>query len=95
MKLSDCGIRLVLPKAHIPATTAAGSLDPFGREMMVAAGANVLMPNLTPPESKRHYLLYPGKICLDETGVKCIGCLSVRMKGEGRELSFARGDALK
>jgi len=85
--------RLLLPDAHLPATTAAGSLDPQGREKMILAGANVLMPNITPPESKRDYLLYPGKICLDEEGETCIGCLGLRMRSIGRELSFLRGDA--
>jgi biotin synthase len=60
---------------------------------MILAGANVLMPNITPPTAKRNYLLYPGKICLDEEGETCIGCLSLRMKSIGRELSFLRGDA--
>ncbi len=86
-------VRLLLPDAHMPATTAAGSLDPAGREKMILAGANVLMPNITPPAAKKNYLLYPGKICLDEEGEACIGCLSLRMKSIGRELSFARGDA--
>jgi biotin synthase len=88
-------VRLLLPDAHMPATTAAGSLDPQGREKMILAGANVLMPNITPPAAKRNYLLYPGKICLDEEGETCIGCLSLRMKSIGRELSFDRGDALR
>ena len=86
-------VRLLLPDAHMPATTAAGSLDPEGREKMILAGANVLMPNITPPAAKRNYLLYPGKICLDEEGETCIGCLSLRMRSIGRELSFRRGDA--
>lgn len=88
-------VRLLLPDAHMPATTAAGSLDPAGREKMIEAGANVLMPNITPPESKRNYLLYPGKICLAEEGEKCIGCLGLRMVSVDRELSFLRGDALR
>ena len=41
-------LRLLMPAAHIPATTAAGSLDPLGREKMILAGANVLTPNMTP-----------------------------------------------
>jgi biotin synthase len=88
-------VRLLLPDAHMPATTAAGSLDSAGREKMIEAGANVLMPNITPPEAKRNYLLYPGKICLTEEGEKCIGCLGLRMRSVGRELSFLRGDALR
>ena len=87
-------LRLALPYTHIPATTAAGSLDPKGREKMIEAGANVLMPNITPPECKQKYLLYPGKICLDETGIQCIGCLTQRMKTVNKVISFGRGDAL-
>ena len=88
-------LRLALPSCHIPATTAAGTLEPDGREQMIAAGANVLMPNITQVEFKKDYLLYPGKICLDESGIQCIGCLSGRVMSVGRELSFDRGDALR
>jgi len=88
-------LRLALPEAHIPATTAAGSLQSDGRERMISAGANVLMPNLTQVEYKKDYQLYPGKICLDENGIQCIGCLSMRMNPLGREISFHRGDALR
>jgi biotin synthase len=92
--LATACLRIALPKTHIPATTAAGSLHPQGREMMISAGANVLMPNITPPAFKQHYLLYPGKICLDESGFKCIGCLELRVKPLGRKLSFERGDSI-
>ena len=88
-------LRLLLPKAHIPATTAAGSLKPTGREDMIKAGANVMMPNLTPVTVKKDYLLYPGKICLDDTGAQCIGCMGMRVKSVGREISFSRADALR
>jgi len=88
-------LRLALPGAHIPATTAAGSLVPDGREQMIRGGANVLMPNLTHVEYKKDYLLYPGKICLDESGIQCIGCLSMRVKTVDRQISFNRGDALR
>jgi biotin synthase len=88
-------LRLLMPRAHLPATTAAGSLDPEGREKMVLAGANVLMPNMTPVPVRKNYLLYPGKICIDEAGEKCLGCLSLRMKVVDRELSFDRGDSLR
>ncbi len=88
-------LRLLLPKAHIPATTAAGSLKPTGREDMIKAGANVMMPNLTPISVKKDYLLYPGKICLDDTGTQCIGCMGMRVKTVGREINFSRADALR
>lgn len=87
-------VRLALPKAHIPATTAAGSLMPDGREQMIAAGANVLMPNLTQDKFKQKYLLYPGKICLNEKGIQDIESLNQRIRPLNRNLSFARGDAL-
>ena len=83
-------LRLALPEAHIPATTAAGTLQPDGRERMIDAGANVLMPNLTQVDYKKDYLLYPGKICLDESGIQCIGCLASRVRPLDRELSFNR-----
>ncbi len=88
-------LRLALPSCHIPATTAAGSIHPEGRERMLAAGANVLMPNISPLEAKRNYLLYPGKICLDESGFQCVGCLSRRVSSLGLSLSWRRGDALR
>ncbi|OQY31876.1 MAG: [FeFe] hydrogenase H-cluster radical SAM maturase HydE [Spirochaetaceae bacterium 4572_59] len=86
-------LRLALPESHIPATTAAGTLQPDGREKMIDAGANVLMPNITQTDFKKDYLLYPGKICLDESGIQCIGCLSSRLAPLDRVLSFDKGDA--
>ena len=72
-------LRIACPETHIPATTAAGSLERDGRERMISCGANVLMPNLTPVSRKKDYLLYPGKICLEESGLQCVGCLSTRV----------------
>ncbi len=87
-------LRLLLPLANIPATTAAGTLDPMGREKMIEAGANVLMPNITPVEHKKDYLLYPNKICIGETGFECLGCLSSRVALSGKVLDFGRGNSL-
>ena len=87
-------VRLLLPEANMPATTAAGSLDKQGREKMLAAGANVLMPNITPESVKKDYLLYPGKICLDESGFECISCLDIRTHLVNKTLSWARGDSV-
>lgn len=86
-------VRLALPGANMPATTAAGSVAPDGRERMLAAGANVLMPNIGPTGNKRDYELYPGKVCLDEDGLACIGCLDLRVKTVGKLLDFSRGDS--
>ncbi|HTH13989.1 MAG TPA: [FeFe] hydrogenase H-cluster radical SAM maturase HydE, partial [Spirochaetia bacterium] len=87
-------VRLLLPQANMPATTAAGSLDKQGREKMLAAGANVLMPNITPESVKKDYLLYPGKICLDESGFECINCLDIRTHLVDKKLSWARGNSV-
>ena len=54
-------LRLVFPEAHIPATTAAGIVDRSGREKMLEAGANVIMPNVTPAGYRVHYEIYPDK----------------------------------
>ena len=86
-------LRILLPEANIPATTAAGSVATDGRERMLAAGANVLMPNIGPVDAKRDYELYPGKICLDEDGLSCLGCLSLRALTVGKRLDRSRGDS--
>ncbi len=88
-------VRLLLPRAHIPATTAAGSLDPEGREKMLRAGANIIMPNITPLPYRRYYTLYPGKICIEEDGLQCIGCLEVRARSAGKTIIKGRGDSLR
>ncbi len=87
-------IRLLLPKANIPATTAVGSIIADGREKVLQAGANVLMPNITPVDYKKNYLLYPDKICLDEDGLKCLRCLNLRVEAAGKSISWERGDSL-
>ena len=55
-------LRLVFPKALLPATTALGTADPLGREKGILAGANVMMPNLSPVNVREKYMLYDGKI---------------------------------
>ncbi len=85
-------LRLMMPKALIPATTALGTISPQGREMGVKAGANVIMPNLSPVDTREKYLLYDNKICTGEEAAVCVGCLSNRMKNIGYEIVSARGD---
>ncbi|WP_052078582.1 radical SAM protein [Spirochaeta lutea] len=84
-------LRLLLPQANIPATTAAGTLHPRGREAMLCAGANVLMPNITPVDKKPMYQLYPGKICITESGFECLSCLSIKTRTIRRTLDYSRG----
>ena len=59
-------LRLAFPDAHIPATTAMGILHPLGRERALRAGANVMMPNVTPTAQRAKYEIYPDKICLSD-----------------------------
>lgn len=84
--------RIILPKALIPATTAVGTLDPLGREKALKAGANVVMPNLSPLDVRKKYLLYDNKICTGEEAAECRACLENRIKRAGFEMSFERGD---
>ncbi|MCG9967181.1 [FeFe] hydrogenase H-cluster radical SAM maturase HydE [Pelotomaculum terephthalicicum JT] len=59
--------RLALPRVHMPATTAAGTIDPSGRDKALRCGANVIMPNMTPAAYKADYQIYPGKPGLSDT----------------------------
>ena len=54
-------IRLLCPKVLLPATTALGTIDPIGRELGILAGANVVMPNLSPSDVRNKYSLYDNK----------------------------------
>ena len=85
-------LRLLLPQALIPATTALGTIDPAGREKGILAGANVVMPNLSPTAVREKYELYDNKICTGEEAAECRGCLSGRMELIGYELAVDRGD---
>lgn len=87
-------LRILLPYANIPATTASGTIDKNGREKILKAGANVLMPNITPSDNKKNYLLYPDKICVDESGFQCITCLTKRVSTVSKKIVMDRGDSL-
>ena len=85
-------IRLMLPHVLLPATTALGSIDPLGREKGILAGANVVMPNLSPRDVRKKYLLYDNKICTGDEAAECIVCMKNRMKSIGHEIVVSRGD---
>ncbi len=88
--------RIVSRDAHIPATTAIGSLH--GRDerpKALAAGANVLMPNFTPAPYRRHYEIYPNKRCVSENVAACPACMEQMVAGIGRWVDYSRGDSLK
>jgi len=87
-------VRLMLPEVLLPATTALGTVDPNGREDGLRAGANVVMPNLSPVTHRKDYSLYDNKICTGEEAAECLGCLTQRIRAAGFEPDFSRGDSL-
>ncbi|HNX64753.1 MAG TPA: [FeFe] hydrogenase H-cluster radical SAM maturase HydE [Oscillospiraceae bacterium] len=87
--------RLILPNALIPATTALGTIDPCGRELGLKAGANVVMPNLSPVKVRKLYDLYENKICTGEEAAECKFCLENRVRSAGYEIVVSKGDYKK
>jgi biotin synthase len=87
-------LRLMRPNLLIPATTAMGTADPTGRERGILAGANVVMPNLSPVEVRDKYLLYDNKICTGDEAAECVTCMRMRMKSIGYDLVVSRGDCV-
>ena len=85
-------LRLINPGILIPATTALGTLDPRGRERGILAGANVVMPNLSPVGVRKKYELYDNKICTGEEAAECRDCLGARMLSIGYRVVVDRGD---
>ncbi len=88
-------LRLLFPYALIPSTTALGTISPVGREMGLKAGANVVMPNLTPVKYREKYDLYENKICTGEEAAECRGCLEQRVKAAGYNVVTSRGDVAR
>lgn len=88
-------LRLIKPNLLLPATTALGTINPKGREMGILAGANVVMPNLSPVSVRKKYELYDNKICTGEESAQCKLCLSRRMESIGYKIVTARGDIKK
>ncbi len=85
-------LRVMLPKLLLPATTALGTIDPMGREKGILAGANVVMPNLSPTSVRKKYELYDNKICTGDEAAECRSCLNRRMEKIGYRLVIDRGD---
>ena len=87
-------IRLLLPKVLLPSTTALGSITPNGREQGILAGANVVMPNLSPAQFREKYLLYDNKLCTGSEAAESLKDLKSRMESIGYHVTVARGDSL-
>lgn len=88
-------LRLMFPYALIPSTTALGTVHPQGRELGLKAGANVVMPNLSPVSVRKLYSLYENKICTDEEAAQCRGCLERRVESAGYKIVTDIGNVKK
>ena len=88
-------LRLLLPKALIPATTSLGTINPLGRELGIKAGANVVMPNLSPTSVREKYSLYDGKICTGDEAAECRRCIEGRINRAGFKVEVSRGDNIE
>ncbi len=86
-------IRVMLPKVLLPATTALATIHPKGRELGIKAGANVVMPNLSPVSVRKDYQLYDNKVCTGEESAECKNCLQRRIESIGCKIVVARGDS--
>ena len=85
-------LRLIKPNLLLPSTTALGSIDPFGREKGILAGANVVMPNLSPPGVRKKYQLYNNKVSDGAESAQSKQTLIEKMSAIGYEIVTARGD---
>ena len=84
--------RLVCPEANIPSTTALATINKeSGREQGLQRGANIVMPNLTPPKYRVLYEIYPEKACINETADMCRFCLLGRIESIGRHVGTGPG----
>ena len=85
-------VRLIKPNLLLPSTTALGTIHPQGREMGIKAGANVVMPNLSPITVRKKYMLYDNKISTDEESAQCKEALNRRMESIDYHIVTDRGD---
>lgn len=87
-------IRLMLPKVLLPATTALGTIAENGRELGILAGANVVMPNLSPADVRKDYSLYNNKLHTGVESAQGVNELKTRMNNIGYRIVTERGDSL-
>lgn len=85
-------VRLMLPKVLLPSTTALGTIHPQGRELGILAGANVVMPNLSPVDVRKKYLLYDNKICTEDEAAEGFSALQQKIEKIGYRIIVDRGD---
>lgn len=85
-------VRLILPNALLPSTTALGTIFPKGREQALKSGANVVMPSIASAEFKTKYELYEHRICISDESIRCRGCIESRIMLSGYHVDLSRGD---
>jgi len=84
--------RILCPEANLPATTALATINKIqGRELALARGANVVMPNLTPVQYRRLYEIYPDKACISETDDAGFASLTTQIRALGRTVGTGPG----
>ncbi len=88
-------VRLMLPNALIPSTTALGTIFSDGREQAIVCGANVIMPNLSPVDVRAKYALYDNKLHSGKEAAEHKALLEESMKAIGYEIVVDRGDCKK
>lgn len=88
-------IRLIYPRVLLPATTALGTLHSQGREMGILAGANVVMPNLSPASVRKKYMLYDNKLSDGAESAQSMDTLAKRMEAIACRIAVGRGDIIK
>jgi biotin synthase len=88
-------LRIMMKDINIASTTALQALDKIGREKALMAGANIIMPNISPLMYRRNYFLYPNKPCVDENSNDCSECVNARVKFSGHEIKYGQwGDSV-
>ncbi len=85
--------RLINPLALIPSTTALATLDSKGHQRGIRAGANVIMPNLSPAAVRAKYAIYDNKVAFGSEAAQGISNLGQQLSAVGYEVSFERGDS--
>ncbi len=88
-------IRLLLPKILLPATTALGTIATDGREKGILAGANVIMPNLSPQSVRQKYMIYDNKLSSGLESAEYLNQLKESMQSIGYQIIESRGDAIR
>lgn len=88
-------LRIILPYVHLPATTAFGTLKESGQLLALNAGANVIMPNVSPETSRKLYAIYPNKAGSLENSTQTHARILNTISKAKLEADFSRGDSYK